>query len=204
MSSLRSLVHSRKEVLESTLDESIFAANLATVLQGTAPPVYGEPAEFFSRTHPSSRLRALLNLCLGRFVGAQPDASPIIRTNTNLDGGKTHNLIVVDEIAQYLQKAGGVEVGNGTLADQTLTLLMALCEAAAQVPRTVLVLTTTRLECIQQRYREGRCLDDPRAGNHRLASLPYPAFGRGRSAFHVVWMLSRGLAELVAAWPSPL
>ncbi len=225
--------------MESTLDESIFAANLGTVLQGTAPPVYGDPAEFFSRTHPSSGLKALLNLCLGRLAGAVPDAPPIIRIATNLGGGKTHNLIalshavqggldaasaerllsspvghtlgqmpgvrlaafvgtdhgvsasentmwgllanqlggasgyalvrpddvgrtapgtatlaellgnepnliVVDEIAQYLQKADGVEVGNGTLADQTLTFLMALCEAAARVPRTVLVLTTTQ------------------------------------------------------------
>ncbi|MCY4521844.1 MAG: DUF499 domain-containing protein [Caldilineaceae bacterium] len=239
MSSLRSLVRPRKEVLESTLDESIFAANLGTVLQGTAPPVYGDPAEFFSRTHPSSGLKALLNLCLGRLAGAQPDAPPIIRIDTNLGGGKTHNLIalshvvqggldaasaerllsspvrhtlgqmpgvrlaafvgtdhgvsasestmwgllanqlggasgyalvrpddvgrtapgtatlaellgndpnliVVDEIAQYLQKADGVEVGKVTLADQTLTFLMALCEAAARVPRTVLVLTTTQ------------------------------------------------------------
>ncbi len=239
MLSLSSLVRPRKEVLESTLDESIFAANLGTMLQGTAPPVYGDPAEFFSRTHPSSGLKALLNLCLGRLAGAQPDAPPIIRIDTNLGGGKTHNLIalshavqggldagsaerllsppvrqtlgsmpgvrlaafvgtdhgvsasestmwgllanqlggasgyavvrpddvgrtapgtatlaellgnepnliVVDEIAQYLQKADGVEVGNGTLADQTLTFLMALCEAAAQVQRTVLVLTTTQ------------------------------------------------------------
>ena len=241
MSSLRSLVRPRKEVLESTLDESIFAANLGTVLQGTAPSVYGDPAEFFSRTHPSSGLKSLLNHCLGRLGGAEPDAPPIIRIDTNLGGGKTHNLIalshavrgsldagsgsagrllspsvrqtlghmpdvrlaafvgtdhgvsasestmwgllanqlggasgyalirpddvgrtapgtstlaellgnepnliVVDEIAQYLQKADGVGVGNGTLADQTLTFLMALCEAAAQVPRTVLVLTTTQ------------------------------------------------------------
>lgn len=82
MSSLKSLVRPRKEVLDSTLDESIFAANLGTVLQGTAPPVYGEPAEFFSRTHPSSGLKALLNLCLGRLAGAQPDAPPIIRIDT--------------------------------------------------------------------------------------------------------------------------
>lgn len=144
MSSLRSLVHPRKEMLESTLDESIFAANLGTVLKGTALSFYGEPAEFFSRTHPTSGLKALLNLCLGCLAGAQP----IIRIDTNLGGGKTHNLIVVDEIAHYLQKADGVEVGNGTLADQTLTLLMALCEAAVRAPRTVLVLTTTQASSV--------------------------------------------------------
>jgi len=46
MSGLSSLVRPCKEVLESTLDESIFAA----------PPVYDDAAEFRSCLHPTSGL----------------------------------------------------------------------------------------------------------------------------------------------------
>ena len=227
------------EVLHSVLDESIFAANLTEALLGTAPQVYSDPALFFQRTHPSSGLRELLRMALGRLSGATPDESPVIRVDTNLGGGKTHNLIalghacrgglaaaevetylgpngsrwltaightrigtfvgsdpgvsseegtmwgllaqdiagpagyalvraddvarsapgvvvlkrlladeptliIIDEIAHYLEKASAIEVGDSTLANQVLTFLMSLCEAAAQCRRAVIVITTTQ------------------------------------------------------------
>lgn len=235
------------EVLHSTPDESVFAANLADAVAGTAPSVYSDPEKFFRRTHPSSGLVDLLHIALGRLSGVRPDSPPIIRVDTNLGGGKTHNLIalchacrgnipadraeiflgpggedlwrtipdvrrgifvgtdagvsrsdrtlwgrlgqqiggnigyallqaddegrtapgaeklktllgdspnliVIDEIAHYLEKAQGVNVGATTLARQTLTFVMSLCEAAAQLPRTVVVITTTQDSRV---FREG-------------------------------------------------
>lgn len=236
---LRDYAQPQAEVLHSALDESIFAANLADALAGTAPSVYSDPAEFFHRTHPSSGLVNLLRIALGRLSGTLPDEPPVLRVDTNLGGGKTHNLIalchacrdgipdgkaetflghdwpsllrmagkvriglfvgtdwgvsdhdrtiwgslaqqiggdpgyallrpddekriapgaeklkalfghrpnliVIDEIAHYLEKAMGVPVGETTLARQILAFIMALCEAVAQSPRTVAVMTTTQ------------------------------------------------------------
>ncbi len=227
------------EVLHSTPAESVFAANLADAVAGSAPLVYSDPEKFFQRTHPSLGLVDLLRVALGRLSGVRPDEPPVIRVDTNLGGGKTHNLIalchacrggippgreevflgadgkdllrtasdirlgifvgtdagvsrsdktlwgrlsqqiggdigyallqaddegrtapgaeklktllgdgsnlvVIDEIAHYLEKAKGIKVGETTLARQTLTFIMSLCEAAAQSPRTVVVITTTQ------------------------------------------------------------
>ena len=229
----------QEEVLHSTLDESVFAANLADALDGNAPSVYSDPSEFFHRTFPSSGLVDLLRIALGRLSGTLPDEPPVLRVDTNLGGGKTHNLIalchackggipagkeeaflgqqwqrllqatdkvrlglfvgtdwgvsrtdktvwghlayqiggdmgyallrpddetrtapgadnlkkllgaapnliVIDEIAHYLEKAMGVQVGESTLARQTLAFIMSLCEAAAQLANTVVVITTTQ------------------------------------------------------------
>jgi hypothetical protein len=85
----------RKDVLSGALSDAIFAASLDEVVTGTAPAAYGEADLFFAATWPSLGLKALLNEALGRVSGARPDAAPVIRLETNLGGGKTHNLIAL-------------------------------------------------------------------------------------------------------------
>jgi hypothetical protein len=85
----------RQDVLAGELTESIFAASLDQVMSGTAPAVYQEADRFFAGSHPSDGLRELLLQSLGRVTGARPSAPPIIRLETNLGGGKTHNLIAL-------------------------------------------------------------------------------------------------------------
>jgi hypothetical protein len=92
---LYSACQPRQDVLAGELSESIFAASLDEVISGTAPAAYGEPDGFFAATHPSHGLRELLLQSLGRVTGARPAAPPIIRLETNLGGGKTHNLIAL-------------------------------------------------------------------------------------------------------------
>jgi hypothetical protein len=50
-------------------------------------------------------------------------------------------LILLDEIADYCVVAAGVEVGTGTLADQTISFAQQLTEAAQQVPGVAIVAT---------------------------------------------------------------
>lgn len=83
----------RDDVREGTISDAVFAASLEDVVTGVAPAAYGDPDVFFATSHPSSGLRTLLQTVLGRLTGARPDASPILRLETNLGGGKTHNLI---------------------------------------------------------------------------------------------------------------
>ncbi len=234
----------REDVLEGALSDAIFAASLDEVVAGSAPAVYGDPRTFFAGTHPSAGLRALLDESLGRIGGGRPDAASVIRLETNLGGGKTHNLIalyhaarghlpadrladfmtpelypaepierpavfvgtsagatsfpeidgveastvwgylalqlggadlyqyvkaddealtapgahalkevldgaprliLIDEIARYLETASGRTVAGSTLAKQTVAFLMALMEAVDSHPRASLVITTTQV-----------------------------------------------------------
>ena len=242
--SLFSAVEPREDVLDGVLSDAIFAASLDDVVSGSAPAVYGDPTTFFAGTHPSAGLRTLLDEALGRVGGAKPDAPPVIRLETNLGGGKTHNLIalyhaarralpaelvgefmtpalypsgpvdqlavfvgtsagavsfpeidgvaartlwgylalqlggvdtyayvrdadgaltapgtdalkdvlggsssllLIDELARYLEIANGVDVGDTTLARQTVAFLMALMAAVDSHPRASLVVTTTQV-----------------------------------------------------------
>lgn len=83
-----------------TLSDAVFAASLDEVVAGTAPGAYADPDVFFPATHPSAGLKTLLSEVFGRLSGARPDAPPVIRLETNLGGGKTHNLIAAYHVAR--------------------------------------------------------------------------------------------------------
>lgn len=61
-------------------------------------------------------------------------------------------LILVDEALEYQAKAAGVQVGEGTLAGQTLSFLQELTIAVANHPQTALVVTlpSSRLELFDE------------------------------------------------------
>lgn len=94
------LVEPRQDVLEGVLSDSVFAASLDEVVAGTAPDTYSDAAAFFNGTYPSAGLRSLLDEVLGRLGGGRPDGAPIVRLETNLGGGKTHNLIALYHTAR--------------------------------------------------------------------------------------------------------
>lgn len=87
-------VKPRRDVLDGNLTEARFAASLEEVT-GSAPDAYGDPSAFFASTYPSGGLKSLLNEAIGRVTGGRPDAASVIRLETNLGGGKTHNLIAL-------------------------------------------------------------------------------------------------------------
>lgn len=100
MSSVRDLFQTcslREDVLSGELPDAVFAANLDAVVaeDPDAPATYRDAETFFDITHPSEGLRDLLNECLGRVSGTRAGAPPVIRLETNLGGGKTHNLIAL-------------------------------------------------------------------------------------------------------------
>jgi len=95
-------VQPRNDVLTGVLSDSVFAASLDEVVEGTAPTTYGDATAFFEGTYPSAGLRSLLDEVLGRLGGGKPDGAPIVRLETNLGGGKTHNLIALYHAARGL------------------------------------------------------------------------------------------------------
>jgi hypothetical protein len=100
MESLFERITPREDVLSGDLTEARFAASLEEVAAGTAPDTYRVAADFFAGTYPSGGLRTLLNEALGRLGGGKPDGASVIRLETNLGGGKTHNLIALYHAAE--------------------------------------------------------------------------------------------------------
>ena len=82
-----------------TLDE--FAADLNGVRTGESPPVYHEPAMFFSRTYPTYRMKQLVRDVLLRLAGQ--GGKPVQQLQVAYGGGKTHTLITLLHLAEQGQ-----------------------------------------------------------------------------------------------------
>ena len=83
----------RGDVLAGELSDDVFAASLDDVVAGTGADTYRDATKYWDTTYPSGGLRSLLDESLGRIGGGRANAAPVIRIETNLGGGKTHNLI---------------------------------------------------------------------------------------------------------------
>ena len=69
--SIFSVCKPKDDVLQGTMADAEFAADLAQVLRGNAPAQYADPARFFSNTYPTRGLKdLLLNVC-GRLSNGQ-------------------------------------------------------------------------------------------------------------------------------------
>jgi hypothetical protein len=92
-----------------------FAADLAQVLRGTAPPQYADPARFFSNTYPTRGLKnLLLNVC--RRLSKGQGVASIFRLDTSYGGGKTHGLIAL----VHAVRSGRTIPNIGEFVDPTL------------------------------------------------------------------------------------
>ncbi|MEW6273254.1 MAG: DUF499 domain-containing protein, partial [Thermodesulfobacteriota bacterium] len=100
MNTIFDLCTPRDDVRRGTVKDSEFAADLAQVLNGKAPPEYQDPATFFANTHPTQGLRALLRSVCLRVSGKGGEAASIFRLDTQYGGGKTHALIALAHVAQ--------------------------------------------------------------------------------------------------------
>ena len=92
----------RPDVLDGTVADADFAADLAQVLTGRASPAYGDPARFFADTWPTRGLKSLLASVLRRLGGDGGEAA-IFRLDTSFGGGKTHGLIALVHAARGMQ-----------------------------------------------------------------------------------------------------
>ncbi|WP_311172660.1 ATP-binding protein [Halobellus ordinarius] len=104
----------RSDVIDGTLEEEQFAADLATVAHESdeAASVYRNTGEFFDTTYPTEGLTTLLSNLSGRFLRANGRdshgyKSSILCLDTTFGGGKTHQLI-----ASYHLATNPSEIGN--------------------------------------------------------------------------------------------
>lgn len=98
----------RQDVVDGTVTEAEFAADLAAVLRGEASEEYREPAKFFARTYPTEGLRDLLQNVCARLSGAGDSVAHIFRLDTNYGGGKTHALIALTHAAVGMKGVANV------------------------------------------------------------------------------------------------
>ena len=106
----------RKDVESGVTKDEQFAADLAQVVNKTAPPEYLEPSLFFRHTYPTRGLQVLLKTICQRLKG-EGGISPIIRLHTQYGGGKTHGLIALVHAVRGMQ---GVENADAFISRSLL------------------------------------------------------------------------------------
>lgn len=117
---------------------AVFTNNTTDVVQGrttdegtTIYTLWGELAYQLGGVEGYNKVRANDE---SRTAPTTSIFKPILEQNTPA-------LILVDELADYCNKANGVPVGRGTLYTQTVSFLQVLTESVAAVPRCVLIAT---------------------------------------------------------------
>ena len=93
----REVVEPHQDVATGEFQQAEFAADLAKVHSGSAPPEYRDPKQFFSRTYLTEGLSTLLIGAAKRLSGAGGD--PVVELQTNFGGGKTHSMLALYHMA---------------------------------------------------------------------------------------------------------
>lgn len=93
----REVVEPHQDVATGEFQQAEFAADLAKVHSGSAPPEYRDPKQFFSRTYLTEGLSTLLLGAAKRLSGNGGD--PVVELQTNFGGGKTHSMLALYHMA---------------------------------------------------------------------------------------------------------
>lgn len=93
----------RADVENGTTKDEQFAADLAQVVNGTAPDEYADAATFFRHTFPTRGIKDLLRAACTRLRGSGGEIASIIRLDTQYGGGKTHGLIALAHAVRGLK-----------------------------------------------------------------------------------------------------
>lgn len=98
----------REDVLNGSIADADFAADLAKVIRGIASDDYQKPDRFFANTYPTAGLRNLLRNVMARLSGDSSAAAAIFRLDTSYGGGKTHGLIALTHAANGMKGVANV------------------------------------------------------------------------------------------------
>ncbi len=90
-----------EDIREGRLSEAVFAANLWTLVQGSAPEVYVDPAAFFAKTYVTAGLANVLRKVAHALSGAADAGDRLLSLQTAFGGGKTHALVALWHLAKH-------------------------------------------------------------------------------------------------------
>jgi hypothetical protein len=99
----------RADVEAGTTKDEQFAADLAQVVNETAPKEYADPVLFFKHSFPTRGMRELLKSVLTRLSGKGGEIASIIRLDTQYGGGKTHALIALVHAVRGMKGVKNIE-----------------------------------------------------------------------------------------------
>lgn len=92
-----------EDIRAGRLEESVFAANIWAVVQGTAPQVYLDPEEFFKKSYMTVGLSTVLDRVAKSLQGGEA-GDRIISLQTAFGGGKTHTLVALWHLAKNAER----------------------------------------------------------------------------------------------------
>lgn len=96
------VVDPREDLREGKpLDASEFAVHLDKVRDGSAPPVYSRPDQFFERTFLTVNLKDLASQVVRRLSGVKVETSAVFNLSTQFGGGKTHALTLLYHLGTH-------------------------------------------------------------------------------------------------------
>ena len=97
----RQVMPPHRDVAKGVYEQAEFAADLQQVASNdrNVDPAYGDPKEFFRRTHITASMQALLTNVVQRLRGLGGD--PVVDLRTAFGGGKTHTLLAVLHMARH-------------------------------------------------------------------------------------------------------
>ena len=97
----RQVMPPHRDVAKGVYEQAEFAADLQQVASNdrNVDPAYGNPKEFFRRTHITASMQALLTNVVQRLRGLGGD--PVVDLRTAFGGGKTHTLLAVLHMARH-------------------------------------------------------------------------------------------------------
>lgn len=81
-----------EDIRAGDFDESVFAAKLGDVVDGSAPPDYSDPYAFYKKTYLTAGLEKLLERIYSKL--AEGRGPGVVQLQTPFGGGKTHALIL--------------------------------------------------------------------------------------------------------------
>ena len=93
-----------EDIRKGHLAESVFAADIWAVVQGTAPKIYLDPEEFFRKTYLTDGLSILLERVSGALRLGGETGDRIISLQTGFGGGKTHTLVALWHLARHVDR----------------------------------------------------------------------------------------------------
>jgi len=111
-----------QDIKDGVLDESVFAADLADVSEGSGRAVYREAGMFFAKTYFTVGLRTICKRVVDGLNGKTDSGDRVVSLQTGFGGGKTHSLITLYHVAKQgnaLSEIAEVQEEGRTTSEET-------------------------------------------------------------------------------------
>lgn len=118
----RQVVTPHRDIRDGKFDESVFAADLADVVNDRGPIEYRDAQTFFRKTYPTQGLLKLLTAMLSRLAGTGKGEA-VIQLQTPFGGGKTHSLLTLYHLLQHGEQTKHLDAVKAALIESGVSAI---------------------------------------------------------------------------------